>query len=75
VGDCADQVGTIVCSRDIFYGDAWIASPMLAGLIPCCEKSFLRVIPKSKSLSLVGVSTVEQSGMRTDYLDTTTGDI
>jgi hypothetical protein len=26
VGDCADQVGTIVCSRDIFSGDAWIAS-------------------------------------------------
>jgi len=38
-------------------------------------KTFLRVIPKSKSLSLVGVTTVEQSGMRTDYLDTTTGDI
>jgi len=26
VGDCADQVGTIFCSRDIFFGDAWIAS-------------------------------------------------
>ena len=24
--DCADQVETIVCSRDIFCGDAWIAS-------------------------------------------------
>jgi hypothetical protein len=32
------------------------------GLIPCREKSFLRVIPKSKSLSSVGGSTVEQSG-------------